>query len=113
MAAGATAHKDANGSFETVTAVVNAAKPKVEVNTSDMTQEESSLANSLKAALENENSTPSVTGKGLTQATNNAAAEIPAETMKKAAGGVGKGEHRHRKLYRNGCSPAVHGDSDY
>ena len=85
VAAGATAHKDANGSFETVTAVVNAAKPKVEVNTSDMTQEESSLANSLKAALENENSTPSVTGEGLTQATNNAAAEIPAETMKKAA----------------------------
>lgn len=85
VAAGATAHKDANGSFETVTAVVDAAKPDVSVSTEGMTDAESSLATSLKNALENENSAPSVTGDGLTQATNNAAAAIPAETMTEAA----------------------------
>ena len=85
VAAGATAYKDANGSFETVTAVVDAAKPEVSVSTEGMTEAESSLATSLKNALENENSAPSVTGNGLTQATNNAAAAIPAETMTEAA----------------------------
>ena len=85
VAAGATAHKGANGSFETVTAVVDAAKPEVSVSTEGMTEAESSLATSLKNALENENSAPSVTGNGLTQATNNAAAAIPAETMTEAA----------------------------
>ena len=85
VAAGATAHKDANGSFETVTAVVDAAKPEVSLDTTGMSDEESALASSLKETLEDADNAPSVTGNGLTQATNNAAAAIPAETMTKAA----------------------------